>query len=231
MKNVATARSIFLSEQVSNGNEEGSTHADDKLEEKTRSKPQGNSDDQSKIVSSQESEASDVSMAQAKANNEGNQDDRQQEIKTGEGDDHTQIKRSVQISFSAKCELMFAAYLVTISEPIAKTGNIASQLSVLVSIIDLNSGRRKVTGELRAARIGNLVRENLIVEYEPEHKVLAFALSVEYSEKLDTGNYWRLGYLYICPLSTPLAVDSQPDKIVLESTKFKLGKCHDIDYF
>ena len=230
-KNVAIARRLFLSKAVSNGDGEGSTYAENKPKEKAQSERQGNFDDQSKIVGSREREASDVSVAQAKANNGGNQDDKRQEFEKGEVDDHIQTRYSVQISFSAECELMFAAYTITVSEPIAETGNVASQLSVLVSIINLNSARRKVTGELCAARIGNPIRESLIVEYEPEHKVLAFALSVEYSKKLNTGNFWRLGYLYICPLSTLLVLDSQPDKIVLESTKISLGQCHNTDDF
>ena len=175
--------------------------------------------------------ASDVSMAQAKANSEGNPDDKQQEIEKSEGDDHIQTKCSVQISFSAECELMFAAYMVTTLEPIMKTGNVAGQLSVVANIIELDSARRKVTGELCVARIGNPIRESLIVEYEPEHKVLAFALSVEYSEKLDTGNFWRLGYLYVCPLSTPLVLDSQPSKGVLDSKKITLGQYYNIKDF
>ena len=105
MKNVATARSLFLTEEMSNGDGDGSTYADEKLEEKAQKGFQGNFDDQSKIVGSRGNESSDVSMAQAKANSESNQDDKQQETEKGEGE------CSFQISFSAECELMFAAYL------------------------------------------------------------------------------------------------------------------------
>ena len=130
---------------------------------------------------------------------------------------------STAIRFSPTCELAFVASTIAVSglpESTADTQN----LSLVVSIIRTDTGQRKTTGPLDLVTIGAPVAECIAIEYDPVHKVLAYALSLTYHQKTRDGSYWRMGKLFICRLANPIAIaDSEHEDVFLRSEEFDTG--------
>ena len=130
---------------------------------------------------------------------------------------------STAIRFSPNCELAFVASMIAISglpESAADTQN----LSLVVSIIRTDTGQRKATGCLDLVTIGAPVKECIAIEYDPVHKVLAYALSLTYHQKTRDGSYWRMGKLFICRLTNPITIaDSEHEDVFLRSVEVDTG--------
>ena len=133
---------------------------------------------------------------------------------------------SVTIKFCPTGELAFVASMITVSGPCVQTAN-TRNLSLIVSIIRTDTGQRKVTGQLGLATIGAPTKECVVIEYDPVHKVLAYAVSLMYHQKTEDGSFWRMCNLFVCRLSQPTVIaDSKHGSHVLYSKKFDLGKAN-----
>ena len=130
---------------------------------------------------------------------------------------------STAIKFSPTCELAFVASVIAVSGLLESTAD-TQNLSLVVSIIRTDTGQRKTTGQLDLVTIGAPVNECIAIEYDPVHKVLAYALSLTYHQKTRDGSYWRMGKLFICRLANPIAIaESEHENVFLTSEELDIG--------
>lgn len=100
-----------------------------------------------------------------------------------------------------------------------------ADVSIITSIVNTEDLTRRYAASLNFLTIGTYaVEEDLTIAYHAETDVLAFGVSIHYTQNFQGGRLWRAGRLFICQLKAPDLVDDKPENACVPHVRVGLSK-------